>query len=90
MPGKVNPTQCEAVTMVAARCGLCDGPFGGAQATSSSLQARHGHGLVVVDALASGLLGRLHGHVGVGIAANEGRIGDLMASSLMLVTALNP
>ena len=26
----------------------------------------------------------------VGVAANEGRIADLMASSLMLVTALNP
>ena len=94
MPGKVNPTQCEAVTMVAARVvGDCaTAQFGGAQG--------HFELNVFKPVMAMALLSstRLLADCSVaftdkcvsGIVANEGRIGDLMASSLMLVTALNP
>ena len=94
MPGKVNPTQCEAVTMVAARVvGDCaTAQFGGAQG--------HFELNVFKPVMAAALLEstRLLADASmsfadrcvVGVAANEGRIADLMASSLMLVTALNP
>ena len=94
MPGKVNPTQCEAVTMVAARVvGDCaTAQFGGAQG--------HFELNVFKPVMAMALLSstRLLADCSVaftdkcvsGIVANEDRIGDLMASSLMLVTALNP
>ena len=94
MPGKVNPTQCEAVTMVAARVvgNHVAATFGGAQG--------HFELNVFKPVMAAALLEstRLLADASmsfadrcvVGVAANEGRIADLMASSLMLVTALNP
>merc|ERR1719399_1316999 len=89
MPGKVNPTQCEMMTMVAARVvGDCaTAQFGGVQG--------HFELNVFKPVMAMALLSstRLLADCSVaftdkcvsGIVANEDRIGDLMASSLMLV-----
>lgn len=94
MPGKVNPTQCEAVTMVAARVIGNDSTiaFGGAQG--------HFELNVFKPVMAAAFLesGNLLADVCVsfdehcvrGIKVNKERIDQLLEQSLMLVTALNP
>ena len=94
MPGKVNPTQCEALTMVAAEV------MG--NHVSVTVGGSNGHfelnvfkPLIIFNILRSaGLLGdackSFTDRCLIGIKANEERIEDLMARSLMLVTALNP
>ncbi|AXS41307.1 class II fumarate hydratase [Breoghania sp. L-A4] len=94
MPGKVNPTQAEALTMVCAR-------VMGNQ-TTMAFAGSQGHfelnvfKPVMADTLLQSI--RLLADAArsftdrcvIGIEANEERIGDLMARSLMLVTALAP
>ncbi len=94
MPGKVNPTQVEALTMVAAR-------VHGNQATIA-FAASQGHfelnvyKPVIAQALLQSI--RLIGdaansfreHCIEGLTANEGRLAELLSRSLMLVTALAP
>ncbi len=94
MPGKVNPTQCEALTMV------CCQVFGN-QATIA-VAASQGHlelnvfKPVIAHALMQSI--RLLGdaaqsftdHCVAGIRPNEARISELVEKSLMLVTALAP
>jgi len=94
MPGKVNPTQCEAVTMVAATVVgnnvACT--FGGAQGHFELNVFKPVMAAALLDStrlIADAAISFTDKCV-VGIVANEGRIADLMASSLMLVTALNP
>jgi len=94
MPGKVNPTQSEALTMVCAQV------MG--NAVSVSVGGATGHfelnvfkPVIVYNNLQSiRLLGdaarSFTDNCVVGIEANERRINELMESSLMLVTALNP
>ena len=94
MPGKVNPTQCEAMTMVCAQV------FG--NHTTVTVAGASGHmelnvfKPVMIYALLQSiqLLGdaalSFTDNCVVGIRANEERIADLMAQSLMLVTALAP
>ncbi|GAB5375436.1 MAG: class II fumarate hydratase [Acuticoccus sp.] len=94
MPGKVNPTQCEALTMVACRV------FG--NQTTVTVAGSQGHfelnvyKPVMADALLQSVRLLADGAVSfadkcaVGIEANETRITELMARSLMLVTALAP
>ncbi len=94
MPGKVNPTQCEALTMV---CAQVMGNH-----TGISLAGSQGHFELNVfkPMLAYNMLQsiRILGDAArsfadkcvVGIKADEARIDDLMARSLMLVTALAP
>jgi fumarate hydratase class II len=94
MPGKVNPTQAEALTMV------CTRVFG--NHTTMTVAASQGHFELNVfkPVLAHCMLQsiRLLGdaarsfadHCVTGIKANEPRIRDLMERSLMLVTALAP
>ena len=94
MPGKVNPTQAEALTMVATR-------VMGNQ-TTVEMAASQGHFELNVfkPAIADAVLQsvRLAGdamrsfadNCVVGIEANERRIAELMQQSLMLVTALAP
>ena len=94
MPGKVNPTQCEAVTMV------CCQVFG--NNTTITVAASQGHFELnvykPVIALAMLQSIRLLADVAVsfadncvsGIRADEARIHELMQRSLMLVTALAP
>ena len=94
MPGKVNPTQCEAITMVAAQ-------VMGNQ-TAVTIGGSNGHfelnvfkPMIVRNVLQSvRLIGdscqSFSKNCVVGIKANRERIEKLMNESLMLVTALNP
>ena len=94
MPGKVNPTQCEMLTMVAAQV------IGNGQAvTVGGLQGHlelnvfkpviGANVLRSIDLLATGMASFAERCV-EGLTANEGRIRELVDRSLMLVTALAP
>ena len=94
MPGKVNPTQAEALTMVCAQV------FG--NHTTITVAGASGHlelnvfkPVMIYNLLQSmRLLGdsvrSFAEHCVEGITANRKRIGELRDGSLMLVTALNP
>jgi len=94
MPGKVNPTQCEAMTMVAAQV------MGNNTTVSFAGSQGHMELNVFKPVIALNVLQSIHllsdvcisfTHKCVtGIEANEDRIQDLMEKSLMLVTALAP
>jgi fumarate hydratase class II len=94
MPGKVNPTQCEAVTMVCAQI------FGNHAAVTFAGAQGHFELNVFKPVMAANVLSsaRLLGRAAhnfsekclEGIVANETRIAQLLHESLMLVTALNP
>src|SRR5450830_457633 len=94
MPGKVNPTQCEALTMLCAQVFGNDVAinFGGA---SGNFELNVYKPLIVhnflqsVRLLADGM-DSFDEHCAQGIEANRDRIADLMERSLMLVTALAP
>ena len=94
MPGKVNPTQCEALTMICAQV------MGNHSAIS--IAGSNGHFelnvfkpvmiynfLQSIRLLSDGMQSFTDKCV-AGIEVNEKRISDLMKQSLMLVTALNP
>ena len=94
MPGKVNPTQCEALTMVCAQVvgNHAAVTFGGAQ---GHFELNVFKPVMIANVLSSArLLGDsaicFTENCVVVIEANTDRIGQLMKSSLMLVTALNP
>lgn len=94
MPGKVNPTQCEAMTMVCAQVmgNHVTVTIGGAQ---GHFELNVFKPVMVANVLQSArLLGdasaSLAGRCVDGIVANKDRIHDLLHGSLMLVTALNP
>ena len=94
MPGKVNPTQCEALTMLCAQVFGNDVAinFGGASGNFelNVFKPLIAHNfLQSVRMLADGMRS-FDTHCAHGIAANEARIAELMARSLMLVTALAP
>jgi fumarate hydratase class II len=94
MPGKVNPTQCEAITMVAAQV------IG--NHTTITFAGSNGHfelnvfrPVIIYNFLQSvGLLSdsiiSFTDQCVVGIQANKEKIEKLLNESLMLVTALNP
>ena len=94
MPGKVNPTQSEALTMLAAQVFGNDVAinFGGA---SGNFELNVFRPLVAhnflqsVRLLADGMRS-FNDHCAVGIEPNHPRIAELVSRSLMLVTALNP
>jgi fumarate hydratase, class II len=93
MPGKVNPTQCEALTMVCAQV------IGNDVAISVGGMQGHYELNVFKPVMAANFLqsARLLGdaclsfevHCAVGIEPNYKRIKELVDNSLMLVTALN-
>jgi fumarate hydratase class II len=93
MPGKVNPTQSEAVTMLAAQVMGNDVAIniGGA---SGNFELNVFRPMVIhnflqsVRLLADGMAS-FNRHCAVGIEPNEARIAELVERSLMLVTALN-
>jgi len=94
MPGKVNPTQSEAVTMlccqvfgndVAINIGGASGNF---ELNVFRPMISHNF-LQSVRLLADGMRS-FNDHCAVGIEPNRDRIAELVDSSLMLVTALNP
>lgn len=94
MPGKVNPTQSEAMTMLCAQVFGNDVAinFGGA---SGNFELNVFRPLIAhnflqsVRLLADGMVS-FNDHCAVGIEPNRERIAELVAGSLMLVTALNP
>ena len=93
MPGKVNPTQCEAVTMVAAQVMGNDVAIA-VGATQGHYELNVFKPLICANFLQSArLLGdaciSFEEHCVAGIEPNEARIKELVNNSLMLVTALN-
>ena len=94
MPGKVNPTQSEAMTMLCAQVFGNDVAinFGGASGNFelNVFRPMIAHNfLQSVRLLADGMVS-FNDHCAVGITPNRERIAELVAGSLMLVTALNP
>jgi len=94
MPGKVNPTQCEALTMIAAQV-MGNDVAVGIGGASGNFELNVYKPLVIHNLLQSvRLLGdgmaSFDEHCACGIEANRERIAELVAGSLMLVTALNP
>ncbi|MFT3978709.1 MAG: class II fumarate hydratase [Sphingomonas bacterium] len=94
MPGKVNPTQCEMLTMVAAQVmgNHVAITVGGAQGHLELNVFKPMIGAAVlrsIDLLAVGMESFAERCVD-GLEANERRIADLLDRSLMLVTALAP
>jgi len=94
MPGKVNPTQCEALTM------LCCQVFGNDVAINfggacGNFELNVFKPMIIHNFLQSARLladgiASFDEHCARGIEANRERIADLMERSLMLVTALAP
>ncbi|WP_066659744.1 MULTISPECIES: class II fumarate hydratase [unclassified Sphingomonas] len=94
MPGKVNPTQCESLTMVAAQV------IGNHQAVTVGGMQGHFELNVFMPLIGANVLRSIHLlSVGMesfaercidGMTANEDRIAELVERSLMLVTALAP
>lgn len=94
MPGKVNPTQCEALTMV---CAQVMGNH-----TAVTIAGSQGHlelnvfkpvmiyNVLQSIRLLSDSMNSFTERCVAGITANEERIEKLLHESLMLVTALNP
>ena len=94
MPGKVNPTQCEAMTMLCAQVFGNDVAinFGGASGNFelNVFRPMVAHNfLQSVRLLADGMLS-FNEHCATGIEPHKERIEELVERSLMLVTALNP
>ncbi|KQP44650.1 class II fumarate hydratase [Pseudorhodoferax sp. Leaf274] len=94
MPGKVNPTQSEAVTMLAAQVFGNDvainigGASGNFELNVFRPVVAHNF-LQSVRLLADGMVS-FNNNCAVGIEPNLDRIAHLVEQSLMLVTALNP
>ncbi|PHH63543.1 hypothetical protein CDD81_5730 [Ophiocordyceps australis] len=94
MPGKVNPTQCEALTMVCAQV------MGNNVATTiggmnGQFELNVYKPLLIRNLLHSSRLladgmRSFERNLVAGLEANEERIGHIMKESLMLVTCLNP
>ncbi len=94
MPGKVNPTQCEAVTMVAVQVMAAD--------TAVGIAASQGnfelnvfmpvliHNLLGSVRLLADSLNSLRENCIVGIKANREKMKENLYNSLMLATALTP
>ena len=93
MPGKVNPTQSEALTMVCVQVFGNDASVGFAGASGNfelnvyKPVIAHNN-LQSIKLLADGA-NSFNENCVIGIEPNENRIKELMESSLMLVTALN-
>jgi fumarate hydratase, class II len=94
MPGKVNPTQAEALTMV------CCQVFGNQTVITMAASQGHlelnvfkpviAHALVQSIALLADAVTSFSDHCVAGILPNMARIGEFVEKSLMLVTALTP
>ena len=94
MPGKVNPTQCESVTMVAVRVMGNDVTVGMA-ASQGNFQLNVFMPVLIASFLESaGLLADVMDSFRTncmeGLTPNRDKIRENMEKSLMLVTALNP
>ena len=94
MPGKVNPTQCEAVTMVAVQVMGNDVAVGIA-ASQGNFELNVFMPVCIYNFLQSARLlseamVSFHDHCVIGIRANKEKMEHNLHNSLMLVTALNP
>ncbi len=94
MPGKVNPTQCEAVTMVAVQVMGNDVAVGMA-ASQGNFELNVFMPVAIYNFLQSARLlaeamASFNVNCAVGIVANREKMHDNLHNSLMLVTALNP
>ncbi|OUQ44428.1 fumarate hydratase, class II [Gemmiger sp. An120] len=94
MPGKVNPTQCEAVTMVAVQVIANDTAVAMA-ASQGNFQLNVFMPVCIYNFLQSvrllaDAMRSFNKNCAVGIAPNRERIAHNLEQSLMLVTALNP
>lgn len=93
MPGKVNPTQCEALMMIAIQVMGNDVTIGFA-GSQGNLELNVYRPLIIynliqsIRLLSDGAL-NFNGKCAVDIEANEGRINEHLNRSLMLATALN-
>ncbi|MCY9095866.1 class II fumarate hydratase [Bacillus inaquosorum] len=94
MPGKVNPTQCEALTMIAAQIMGNDATIGFAS-SQGNFELNVFKPVIIynflqsVQLLSDGIKS-FHDHCAVGIEPNKKTIEENLSGSLMLVTALNP
>lgn len=94
MPGKVNPTQCEAVTMVAVQVMGNDAAISFA-ASQGNFELNVFMPVIAYNfvqscrLLAEAILS-FNKNCAVGITANKQKMHDNLYNSLMLVTALNP
>ncbi|MEC0600848.1 class II fumarate hydratase [Bacillus spizizenii] len=94
MPGKVNPTQCEALTMIAAQIMGNDATIGFAS-SQGNFELNVFKPVIIynflqsVQLLSDGIKS-FHDHCAVGIEPNTKTIKENLSGSLMLVTALNP
>lgn len=93
MPGKVNPTQAEAMTMVAAQVMGNDAAIGFAGACGNFELNVYmpviGYNLIQSIELLGDACNSFNDNCAVGIEPNREKIDDLLHNSLMLVTALN-
>ena len=94
MPGKVNPTQCEAVTMVAVQVMGNDVAVGMA-ASQGNFELNVFMPVCIYNFLQSARLlaeaiVSFNNNCAVGITANREKMHNNLHNSLMLVTALNP
>ena len=94
MPGKVNPTQCEAMTMVCVQVMGNDAAIGFAGSQGNFelnvFKPVLIHNLLHSMRLLSDACSSFTDHMVVGIEPNRDRIDYFLNDSLMLVTALNP
>ena len=94
MPGKVNPTQSEAVTMLCCQVFGNDVAinFGGASGNFelNVFRPMIAHNFMQSVRLLADGMKSFNDHCAAGIEPNRERIAELVDRSLMLVTALNP
>jgi len=94
MPGKVNPTQCEALTMLCAQVMGNDVAIGIGGASGNFelnvFKPLLAHNILQSIRLLTDGMHSFEHHCVQGITANRERIAELLDRSLMLVTALAP
>ena len=94
MPGKVNPTQSEALTMLCAQVMGNDVAINIGDAAGNFelnvFRPMIAHNFLQSARLLADGMNSFNDHCAAGIAPNRARIDELVQRSLMLVTALNP
>jgi fumarate hydratase class II len=94
MPGKVNPTQCEAMTMVCVQVMGNDAAIGFATSQGNFelnvFKPVIIHNLLHSLHLLSDACNVFRQHLVEGLVVNETKVKEFLDNSLMLVTALNP
>jgi fumarate hydratase, class II len=94
MPGKVNPTQCEALTMVCSQVLGNDVALGIGGASGNFelnvFKPLIAHNFLQSVRLLTDSMASFNAHCALGIEPDRARIEEHLARSLMLVTALSP